>query len=74
MRAENQTPNGVVDQSVIQLPKKECKTKFAFLFLYEGDHKIRPVVGKCSQSNDPGLAEDEVFVPTIGFKVMTKVG
>uniref|UniRef100_A0A7E4UU45 Trafficking protein particle complex subunit 9 n=1 Tax=Panagrellus redivivus TaxID=6233 RepID=A0A7E4UU45_PANRE len=49
---------------------------FAFLFLYEGTHKVRPVVGRPTVicPGEPILGEDEVFVPTLSFNVVTKVG
>uniref|UniRef100_A0A914Z9L1 Trafficking protein particle complex subunit 11 n=1 Tax=Panagrolaimus superbus TaxID=310955 RepID=A0A914Z9L1_9BILA len=57
----------------LEPPKKETAAQFSFLFLYEGTHKIRPVIGKSAIAGEPSLAEDEIFVPTITFNVITKV-
>jgi hypothetical protein len=57
----------------LEPPKKETAAQFSFLFLYEGTHKIRPVIGKSAIIGEPTLAEDEIFVPTITFNVITKV-
>lgn len=50
------------------------KTNFSLLFRYEGVHKIRPeILNLESLIGAPNLSEDDIFLPTVSFNVITKI-
>lgn len=50
------------------------ETSFSLLFRYEGVHKIRPEIFNLKHMvGKPNLGEDDIFLPTISFNVITKL-
>lgn len=50
------------------------ETSFSLLFRYEGVHKIRPEIHNLEPLiGEPNLSEDDIFLPTVSFNVVTKL-
>jgi hypothetical protein len=49
-----------------------CRCRFGVAFRFEGNYKVRPVL--LDEADERGrVANDDSFVPTLSFNVVTKV-